>query len=69
MRVSYKKLWIKCAEKEINQADLRKKAGISPGTYTKIRKNEEVSLTVLMKIAEVLDCNAGDLMDFINDEK
>lgn len=68
MKVSYKKLWIKCAEREINQADLRKKAGISPGTYTKIRKNEEVSLSVLMKIAEILECNAGDLMDFIKDE-
>lgn len=68
MKVSYKKLWIKCAEKEINQADLRKKAGISPGTYTKIRKNEEVSLNVLMKIAEILECNAGDLMDFVKDD-
>jgi len=68
MKVSYKKLWIKCAEQEISQADLRKRAGISPGTYTKIRKNEEVSLSVLMKIAEILECNAGDLMDFIKDE-
>lgn len=67
MKVSYKKLWIKCAEKEINQADLRKRAGISPGTYTKIRKNEEVSLAVLMKIAEILDCNVGDLMDFLKE--
>lgn len=65
MKVSYKKLWIKCAEQEISQADLRKKAGISPGTYTKIRKNEEVSMAILMKIAEILDCNVGDLMDFI----
>ena len=68
MKVSYKKMWVKCAEKEINQADLRKLAGISPGTFTRIRKNEEVSLTVLMKIAEILECNAGELMDFIKDE-
>ena len=68
MKVTYKKLWIKCAESEISQAELRKRAGISPGTYTKIRKNQEVSLSVLMKIAQILNCNAGDLMDFIVEE-
>lgn len=68
MKVTYKKLWIKCAECEISQAELRKRAGISPGTYTKIRKNQEVSLSVLMKIAQILNCNAGDLMDFIVEE-
>lgn len=68
MKVNYKKIWIKCAEKEISQANLRKLANISPGTFTKLRKNEEVSLNVLLKIAEVLECNAGDLMDFIKDE-
>lgn len=67
MKVNYKKLWIKCAEKEISQTNLRKLANISPGTFTKLRKNEEVSLNVLLKIAEVLECNAGDLMDFVKE--
>lgn len=69
MKVNYKKIWIKCAEKEISQPNLRKLANISPGTFTKLRKNEEVSLNVLLKIAEVLECNAGDLMDFVKDDE
>ena len=68
MKVSYKKLWILCAEKEISKADLRKKAGLSSGTFTKLRRNQEVNLSVLLKIAEVMKCNAGDMMDFIPDE-
>ena len=69
MKVSYKKLWILCAEKEITQAELRKKAGLASATFTKLRKNQEVNLSVLLRIAEILQCNAGEMMDFIPDDK
>ena len=69
MKVSYRKLWILCAEQEITQADLRKKAGLAPATFTKLRKNQEVNLSVLLRIAEVLNCNAGDMMDFLPDDQ
>ena len=65
MKVSYKKLWILCAEKEISKAELRKRAGLSSATFTKLRKNQEVTLSVMLKIAEVMQCNAGDMMEFI----
>lgn len=68
MKVSYRKLWIMCAEREISKSELRKKAGVSSATFTKLRKNQEVAISVLMKIADVLDCNAGDMMDFIKDD-
>lgn len=69
MKVSYKKLWVLCAEKEISKAELRKRAGLSSATFTKLRKNQEVTLNVMLKIAEVMQCNAGDMMDFIPDDK
>ena len=65
MKVSFKKLWVLCAEKEMSKAELRKRAGLSSATFTRLRKNEEVNLSVILKIADVLDCNAGDMMDFI----
>ena len=68
MKVSYKKLWILCAEREMSKADLRKKAGLSSATFTKLRKNQEVNLSVLLKIADVIDCNAGDMMDFVKED-
>lgn len=68
MKVSYKKLWVMLAEREISKAELRKQAGLSSATFTKLRKNQEVTLSVMLKIADVLDCNAGDMMDFIKDE-
>ena len=69
MKVSYKKLWVLCAEMEMTQAVLRKIAGLSSATFTKLRKNQEVNLSVLLRIADVMNCNAGDMMDFIPDEK
>ena len=68
MKVTFKKLWVLCAQKEISKAELRKRTGLSSATFTRLRKNEEVTLSVLLKIADVLDCNAGDMMDFIKDD-
>ena len=68
MRISYKKLWIKLAEKEITPVTLRKDLNIATGTMTKLRKNEEVALSVLLRICEYLDCNIGDICDAVREE-
>lgn len=68
MRVSYKKLWVMLAEREMSKVELRKLAGISPATFTKLRRNQEVALSVLLKIAEALSCDAGDIMSFVKDD-
>ena len=65
MRMSYKKLWILLVEKEISQATFRKDLSIATGTMTKLRKNEEVALSVLLRICEYLDCNIGDICDAV----
>ena len=66
MRISYKKLWIRLAEKEILPATMRKDLNIATGTMTKLRKNEEVALSVLLRICEYLDCNIGDVCDAVH---
>ena len=69
MSVSYKKLWVMLAEREMSKVELRKLAGIAPATFTKLRKNQEVALSILMKIADVLECDAGDIISFIRDDE
>lgn len=68
MRISYKKLWILLIEKEISPATLRKDLNIATGTMTKLRKNEEVALSVLLRICEYLGCNIGDICDAVKFE-
>lgn len=65
MKISYKKLWLLLVEKEISPATLRKDLNIATGTMTKMRKNEEVALSVLLRICEYLDCNIGDICDAV----
>lgn len=65
MRISYKKLWILLIEKDISPATLRKDLNIATGTMTKLRKNEEVALSVLLRICEYLNCNIGDICDAV----
>jgi len=67
MAVSYNKLWKLLVDRKMSKADLRKAAGIAPNTMTRLRRDEEVTLTVLHKICATLDVNIGDIMDFIPD--
>ena len=69
MQISYKKLWIMLIEREINQATFRKDLNIATGTMTKMRRNEEVALSVLLRICEYLDCNIGDICDAVKTDK
>ena len=68
MRMSYKKLWLMLVEKEISPATLRKDLNIATGTMTKLRRNEEVALSVLLRICEYLDCNIVDICDAVRVE-
>lgn len=68
MRISYKKLWILLIEKDISPATLRKDLNIATGTMTKLRKNEEVALSVILRICGYLNCNIGDICDVIKKE-
>ena len=63
MAISYNKLWKLLVDKKMSKADLRKAVGMAPNTLTKMRKDEPVSLEVLIRICQVLDCNIGDIMD------
>ena len=65
MAISYNKLWKLLVDKKMSKADLRKAAGIAPNAMTRLRRDEEVTLSVLNRICVVLDVNIGDVMEFV----
>ena len=65
MAVSYNKLWNILIDRKMSRADLRKAAEITPNTMTKMRRDESVHLNILERICKVLDCNFGDIVDYI----
>jgi len=68
MRVSYNKLWKLLIDRRMNRSQMRKAADISTFTLAKLGKDEKVSMAVLERICDVLNCNIGDVMDFLPDE-
>ena len=65
MAISYKKLWKLLIDKDMTAVDLRQATGIAPNTMTKLRRDEEVSMAVLIKICAALEANIGDIMDVV----
>ena len=68
MGVSYKKLWKLIIDQDKTNVEVRKSAGISPATFTKLKKNEIVSLDVLIKLCMILDCEIGDIVEVIKEQ-
>ena len=63
--VSYSKLWKVLIDKKMSKADLRKAAGLAPNTMTKLRRDEEVKLSILCRICAVLHVNFGVIIVFV----
>ena len=62
MTPNYNNLWKLLIEKGMTKTDLRIKAEMSTSTLAKMGKNEVVSMYVIIKICEILDCNVSDVM-------
>ena len=56
MAISYNGLW-------------KQLIGLSSSTIAKMTNCESVKLSVLEKICKELDCNFGDLIDYVPDNK
>lgn len=69
MKVCYNKLWKQLIDKNMKKKDLRELASISSSSIAKLGHNDFVSLEVLVKICEVLQCDIGDIMEVIPNEQ
>ena len=63
MTISYNKLWKVLVDKKMSKADLRRATEMASNTMTSLRRDKKVSLDVLLRICEVLDCDIGDIME------
>lgn len=63
MAISYNNLWKLLIDKGMNKGDLRKMTGISSSTVAKMTNGEAVTLTVIEKICDKLECNIEDVVE------
>ncbi len=67
MTVSYKRLWKILIDRDMKKKDLQAAAGISPSSVSKLSKNENVSMDVLIKVCSALSVNFEDIMELVPD--
>lgn len=65
MPISYDKLWKMLIDKKMTRTELKDISGISFNVLARMGKNEFVSMESLFKICSTLNCNVGDVVDFL----
>ena len=68
MTVSYKKLWKLLIDRDMKNKDLLAAAGISQSSLSKMRRNENVNMDILVKVCTALNCDIGDIMEIVPDD-
>lgn len=69
MELSYNNLWKNLIDKRMKKATLCQKAEISTSTMSKMKRNEPVSLAIILKICEALNCNIEDVVTIVSSEQ
>lgn len=69
MTFSYSKLWKMLIDKKMLKKDLMLMTNINSSTMAKLGKDLPVSMEVLGRICVALDCNIGDIVDVVKEEK
>ena len=69
MRFSYNKLWKLLIDRGINKKTLREMSGISATSVAKLGKGGNVNTDVLLRICDALNCDVGDIMEFVREDK
>jgi len=68
MAISYNKLWKLLIDKNMKKKDLKEQADISQNIMARLGKNQPVAMESMAKICAVLQCDIGDVMEFIPDQ-
>ena len=69
MAISYKKLWKILIDRDMKKKDLMALAGVSQSSITKMGRNDNVNIEVLVKICLALNCDIGDIAEIVLPEE
>lgn len=67
MAFSYNKLWKKTIDLGLNKTKLRDKAKITNQSLSRLSKNENVSMDVLDRICNTLECDISEIVEFVKE--
>lgn len=62
-------LWETMKKKNVTIYALVVKHGVSRGTVNKLRHNKNVTLVTIEHLCKILDCQPGDIVRYVKEEK
>lgn len=65
MSISYNKMWKLLIDHNMKRKDLKEKAEVSQNVMARLSKNQAVTMETMEKICLALQCDIGDVMEFI----
>lgn len=68
MAISYQKLFVLLQEKGIKKYHLRQQ-GIHANVMDKLIKNENVNVSTINKLCQILECQPCDIMEYVPDDE
>lgn len=69
MSFDYKPFFKTLIDKEITREQIKKDLQLSPATMAKLAKGENVSMSVLDKLCNYLECEVGDIISHVKSNK
>ena len=68
MAISYNKLWKRLIDQNLTKMEMMHQSKISSNVLARLGKNKPVSMESMEKICRTLQCDIGDVMEFLPDE-
>ena len=68
MAISYNKLWKRLIDQNLTKMEMMHQSKISSNVLARLGKNKPVSMESMEKICRTLQCDIGDVMEFIPDD-
>lgn len=68
MELSYKRLFKKLIDLDMQHNELMEKANVSRSTFYKLKNGDNVTTDVLLRICDALDCDISDIMECIKND-
>lgn len=69
MSFSYLKLWKLAIDRNMNKTELRDYIGITNSTLARLSKNQPVSMEVIGRICEKLDCDINEIVEYVKEDE
>ena len=69
MHFSYNKLFKLMIDRNIKKKELSEMSDVSATSIAKLGKGGNVNTGVLLRICNALNCDVGDIMEFVPDEE